>query len=69
MVTFERVVSTEGVGKHIAVVYKESSCEVMTEDINHAEKFGTTGKKNQAGSIGEIMPVGVPKIEKIVACL
>ena len=33
----------------------------MTESINLAEKFGTTGKKNQAGNIGEIVPVGIPK--------
>lgn len=38
----------------------------MTESINLAEKFGTTGKKNQAGNIGEIVSVGVPKSEKIL---
>lgn len=39
---------------------------MMTESINLAEKFGTTGKKNQAGNIGEIVPVRVPKSEKIL---
>lgn len=38
----------------------------MTESINLAEKFGTTGKKNQTGNIGEIVSVGVPKSEKIL---
>lgn len=42
------------------------ACEAMTESISFAEKFGTAGKKNQAGNIGEIVPVGVPKSEKIL---
>ena len=42
------------------------ACEAMTESINLAEKFGTAGKKNQSGNIGESVPVGVPKGEKIL---
>lgn len=64
MVTFERIVSTEELVSILLWFMNKRSCEVMTESINLAEKFGTTGKKNQAGNIGEIVPVRVPRVRK-----
>lgn len=70
LVTFERTVSSKGVGRHPAVLYKVEGHKVMTEGVDHAlAKSGNMERKIKQEVQETTVPIRVLKVEKVLAYL